>query len=404
MLDSTLALTLIAALLLALLLFLGWDLYRVRLRVRRFEKDLAGLRVAAKQADRAEVQEASLARLLTDLTRLTERLQCARNVREIPDVVVHLAQRTFGAEQVVLLFARRNRASVESKPLLVVGASSSGAVERARNQTIQFGEGELGLVAELQEAMDRQDLEGHRATRHASVAGLRSFRTDLAAPMVVGGETFGVVALSGLSRHFRNEKTMLTLMAQTAAFGLQSAASYSELKIRADIDGLTQVLNRRAVTQRLGELVFEAEKTGNSVGLLMLDVDGFKHYNDRNGHPAGDRVLQELAALVKSSLRPEDVVGRYGGEEFIVVSPNQSVASTYGLAEKLRRVIERYAFEHAAGQPLGCVSVSGGVAVFPGHAADSTELMRRADEALYRAKDAGRNRIEISVPVPSPAS
>ena len=132
--------------------------------------------------------------------------------------------------------------------------------------------------------------------------------------------------------------------------------------------------------------------------MLLLDIDHFKNYNDRNGHPAGDRVLQDLSALVSRSIRTEDVFGRFGGEEFVVVSPNQSLASTYGLAEKLRRTIAEHDFEHGEGQPLGRVSVSGGVASFPGHARDSVDLLRLADEALYRAKHAGRNRIEVSDP------
>jgi diguanylate cyclase (GGDEF)-like protein len=397
MLQSSGTLLLVSALLLILLLFLGLDLFRVRQRLRRFEQDLSQLRAAAPQVGRAEAQEASLNRLMVDLTRLTERLQTARDARMIPQVLVHLLQRTFEAEQVLVLFTRRSR-EPSARPSLVVVAASSGAAERAMNETIAFGEGELGLVAQLQEAMDHQDFELRAVPRHATVPGLRSFRTDLASPMIVGGETFGVVALSGLDRHFKNEKGMLTLVAQTAGFGLQSAVSYSELKNRADIDGLTRILNRQALTERLGELVFDAERSGHNVGVFMFDVDNFKHYNDRNGHAAGDRVLKGICDVVADAIRAEDVFGRIGGEEFVVVSPNQSVASTYGLAEKLRRAVEDHTFEHGAEQPLGKVTVSGGVAVFPGHARDSNELLRHADEALYRAKAAGRNRVEIAVP------
>jgi len=397
MLLSVQALTLASGLLLALILLLGAHLVSLRRRLRRFEGDLASLRSAAARAGRAATEEASVSRLLTDLTRLTERLQSTRNAREIPEALVALAQRTFDAEQVVVLFARRDRERPGDEPVLVVGACSPGAVERARNEVIRFGEGELGMVADLQRAMDRKDLESGKAARHATVPGLRSFRTDLAAPMIVAGQTFGVIALSGLGRRARNEKTILTLMAQTAGFGLRSAASYSALKSKAELDGLTRILNKQAVTQRLGELVFDAERSASSIGLLLLDVDHFKHYNDRNGHAAGDGLLQELATLVTGSLRAGDTFGRFGGEEFVVVSPGDGVASSYGLAEKLRRTVAGHGFEHAAAQPLGAVTVSGGVACFPAHGRDSAELLRSADEALYRAKHAGRNRIEVTV-------
>ncbi len=396
MLDLLSPLAFVAAGLLVLVLLLTWLLYRVSRRVRAFERDVATLRSAANQASRAEAQEASLDRLLVDLTRLTERLRDARDAREIPQLVVHIVQRTFDADQVVVLFARRPAETQGKSPTLVVAASSSGSLERALNREIGFGEGELGLVADLQEAVDRQDLDGRRIPGHTTVPGLRSFRTDLAVPMVVAGQTFGVVAVSGLGRHYRREKTMLSLIAQTAGFGLQSAASYSALKAKADLDGLTRILNRRAVDYRLGELVFEAERSGREVGVVLLDVDHFKPYNDNNGHAAGDRALQDLAALVNESLRAEDVFGRFGGEEFVVVAPNQSVASTYGLAEKLRSKIEAHDFEYAVDQPLGRVTVSGGIAVFPHHGRDSTDLLQSADQALYKAKQAGRNRIEIS--------
>ena len=389
---------------LLLLLVAGWYVLRLRGRVGQFERDLVGLREAATQATRAEAQEASVGRLLTDLTRLTERLQSPSNARDIPEVLVGLAERTFDADQVLVLFTRRNLDHPEGRPVLVVGACSAGSVERSRNEIIQFGEGELGLVADTQLPMDRKDFDAAKARRHATVPGLRSFRTDLAAPMIVGGETFGVVALSGLGRRAKNEKTMLTLMAQTAGFGLRSGASCSAPKTRAELDGLTRLLNKGAITQRLGELVFEAERAAGSVGLVLLDVDHFKHYSDSHGHAAGDGLLQELSALVNRSLRPEDVLGRFGGEEFVIVSPQQSVASTYGLAERLRRTIEAHGFEHGASQPLGCVSVSGGVASFPTHGRDGTELLASADAALYRAKHAGRNRIEISAPLVAPSA
>jgi len=404
MFISTAASSLATGLLLILLLALSLRLVRLRQRLGHFERDLAGLRAAAARSKETEAQEAALNKLMVDLTRLTERLQTGRDVRQVPKVLVHLVQRTFDAEKVVVLFARGDGEEPTTKQQLVVGATSAGAVERSQNEVLHFGEGELGLVAELQEAVDRADLQSHRAARHATVPGLRSFRTELAAPMVVGGRTFGLVGLSGVGRHFTHEKTILTLIAQTAGFGLHSAASLSELKNQADLDGLTGILNRRALIERLDELVREAIRSGQTVGLFMFDVDRFKHYNDRNGHGAGDALLQKLCTLVSRSVRPEDAFGRVGGEEFVVATPNQSVASTYGLAEKVRRAIGDHDFEHGAAQPLGSLTVSGGVAVLPGHARDAKELLEQADKALYRAKAAGRNRVEIAVPEPSTAA
>jgi len=382
--------------LLVLLLALAWAYFRMRRRFRQFKDEVAAERAQAEESDHEQADETRLVRLLVDLTRLTERLQDARDTREIPQVVVDLAQGTFQADRVVVLFVRHDKERPTQGTHLVVGATSAGAVERARDELIPIGEGEIGWVAQEQCAVDRSDLDELGSARHATVPGLGRFRTELAAPMVVGGETLGVVALAGVGRHFRSEKAILTLVAQIAGFGLRSAASHHELRSEAELDGLTLTLNRRATTRRLRDLFAEAEAKEKGLGLLMLDVDRFKEYNDSNGHAAGDRILQELTRVVSRSIRAEDVFGRVGGEEFLVVSPDQTVASAYGLAEKLRRTVEEHRFRHEDGSTLGQVTISGGIAVFPGHAANAAELFERADEALYRAKAAGRNRVEIS--------
>jgi diguanylate cyclase (GGDEF)-like protein len=125
----------------------------------------------------------------------------------------------------------------------------------------------------------------------------------------------------------------------------------------------------------------------------MADLDHFKLVNDTYGHLTGDSFLKRVARLLTSGLRGTDLLGRYGGEEFLLVLPETDRAGAMVVAEKVRRLISGHPFPFADNQPLGCISVSGGAATFPDDGRDSTRLLRLADDALYAAKRQGRNRI-----------
>jgi two-component system, cell cycle response regulator len=166
-------------------------------------------------------------------------------------------------------------------------------------------------------------------------------------------------------------------------------------------DGLTGLFNHRYLQEVLEAELARAKRHKHSLGLVFIDVDHFKAYNDRNGHPAGDRLLKRLAGVLvggrDSGLpiqgRASDIVARYGGEEFMVVLPETSLDGCAIKAERIRRAIAEYPFEGAAAQPGGCVSVSVGVAVYPEHGNEKQQLIDAADRELYRAKRLGRNRV-----------
>jgi diguanylate cyclase (GGDEF)-like protein len=134
------------------------------------------------------------------------------------------------------------------------------------------------------------------------------------------------------------------------------------------------------------------------LSLLLLDIDHFKNYNDTSGHPEGDAVLKAVGQILRGSVREDDVAARYGGEEFVVVYPGASKAQALALAENLRHAVESHPFAHGARQPCGRVTLSGGVATFPDDSRSGADLVQCADQALYAAKDAGRNRIVAARP------
>ena len=243
---------------------------------------------------------------------------------------------------------------------------------------------------------DNQQPHTRKRLREETTGG---FQPDLVAPMVVDQEVVGVVAVEGLSRRATDLKDAFRLIAQVGAISVHTAARYSEMKATASIDGLTGIFNKRYLTQRLAEETTRALEASSHASLFMFDVDHFKAYNDQNGHVAGDRLLQTLSRLVQDNLRRDTVFGRYGGEEFLMIYPGLHREQAMAAAENIRKAIAAYAFAHAGTQPLGSVSISGGVAECPLDGRNAVGLVRAADEALYRAKRAGRNRVLAHEPV-----
>ncbi len=179
------------------------------------------------------------------------------------------------------------------------------------------------------------------------------------------------------------------------------------LEILARVDGLTGLTNRRAFEEVLAAELARSRRTGTSLGLLMLDIDNFKAYNDTYGHLAGDECLRRIAETLRSTLqRPGDLAARFGGEEFVAILPETDLAGTWARAEAVRQAGRNLAIPHATGG-RGVVTVSIGVAVRSGSGSDTPlQLVGWADRALYAAKAAGRDRVATDevVIVREPAS
>jgi two-component system, cell cycle response regulator len=157
-------------------------------------------------------------------------------------------------------------------------------------------------------------------------------------------------------------------------------------------DGLTGLFNHRHVHELLHEEHERCKRNGEGVGVVMLDLDRFKALNDTHGHPTGDVVLSETASILRESAREVDMVGRYGGEEFIAILPGADEDAAARFAERVRSALEIYVFEHEGKQIR--MTVSAGVASARGDEFElPDELIKRADQALYRAKESGRNRV-----------
>ncbi|MBZ0157762.1 MAG: diguanylate cyclase [Alphaproteobacteria bacterium] len=161
------------------------------------------------------------------------------------------------------------------------------------------------------------------------------------------------------------------------------------LKQLSSTDNLTQIYNRRAFNDLLAAELLRAQRYKTQLSLIMFDIDHFKRINDTFGHMTGDEVLKSLVRIVKGSIRSVDVFARWGGEEFMILAPETDEEATYGVAERLRREVEKHCFD-----TVGHLTASFGVATFRGE--DQADiLVKRVDDALYRAKEGGRNRVEV---------
>jgi len=176
----------------------------------------------------------------------------------------------------------------------------------------------------------------------------------------------------------------------------ETKGTVSALNVLAITDGLTGLYNHRYLHEMLKQEVERVERYKTPLTCLMLDIDNFKSINDSHGHPFGDHVLASMAAIIREHVRRIDIVGRYGGEEFMVLMPHASAEVAEVIAERIRKAVEGFAF--TTQDITARITLSIGLATYPNPAAgiiDKDTFLNAADQALYRAKSAGKNRLVI---------
>jgi len=231
--------------------------------------------------------------------------------------------------------------------------------------------------------------------RHSLAEGPNPGST-LCIPMMAQGEATGLLVLQGKETGIpKATRTLALLATEQIALAVANLQLREKLRDQAIRDPLTAMFNRRYFEETAARELLRAGENGTTVGMIMIDVDHFKRFNDSHGHDAGDAVLQRVGLTLQAHTRVEDVVCRYGGEEFLMLLPDLPDDATVKRADELREVVRELNVRFH-GETLAKITISCGVAVFPSHGGTCGELIDAADHALYRAKEGGRNRVEVA--------
>jgi diguanylate cyclase (GGDEF)-like protein len=218
----------------------------------------------------------------------------------------------------------------------------------------------------------------------------------LCLPVVAHGETLGVVTIECQSPEAAamtetREESVISL-AEMAAMAISGLRLRDRLERQSIRDGMTGLFNRSFMEVALERELHRSARQQKELALMMVDIDHFKQFNDTFGHEAGDVVLRQVAESLRQGVRSEDIVCRFGGEEFVIILPEMTQDAAIDRAERLRRQVEELTTRFR-GQPLRQVTISIGLAVSPQHGEAAEELLRSADRAMYSAKHRGRNRV-----------
>lgn len=257
--------------------------------------------------------------------------------------------------------------------------------------TLKLGEGITGWIAVHNESVLIPNVLEDNRGWHIPGTPIRE-ESMIAAPLQYEGKVRGVISLSKLGTHQFDENSLrlLEIIAAQTAIALDRARLYDELRTQAITDELTNLYNRRYLLERFKEERSRAVRNKHTLAAMMVDIDKFKVVNDTYGHDAGDVVLQDLATVIRAVVRAEDVVSRYGGEEFCVLLPEIPLDQVEQVAERLRSVIERRRLPEKAGATK--ITASVGISLLSPED-EETEIFSRSDQAMYEVKRVGGNRV-----------
>lgn len=258
---------------------------------------------------------------------------------------------------------------------------------------------EAEKMSEIEKKVSQKALEEKRPIivkdikQRFSINVSENYNAIFTIPLKLRQETIGTISLYDKTADLKQEDIeFISVIADQIAIAIANAKKFQEVKELAVIDKLTGAFNRRHFTDLLEKEFQEKINLENPLSLILLDIDNFGNYNNTHGHPKGDELLKELSRLLKQNIRKQDSLGRYGGEEFIVLLPKTKQKTALEIAEKIKNSVSQYPFEGRETQPQGKVTISLGLAVCRTNI-PSKELIKEADSALYKAKNSGKNKV-----------
>jgi diguanylate cyclase (GGDEF)-like protein/PAS domain S-box-containing protein len=364
---------------------------------KRAEREL---RHAHEQLTRSMAELQQRTQDITRLGEMGELLQSCQSQTEAYQVVARFLPQLFPLTVGALYTINSSRNLVES--VTAWGGAMTGEPVFAPEDCWALRRGRMHAVAKID--------YGQRCN-HVPAGDASGY---LCIPLLAQGEALGVLHLrtTAETAAARTPSLLYTDSGRRLAnaVGEQIALAIANLRLRETLrqqsirDGLTGLFNRRYLEESLEREIRRAARNHRPLAVLMIDLDHFKRFNDTFGHDAGDALLRELGSLLQSQVRGSDIACRYGGEEFAVILPDAPLAAAQERADAIRKSVKHIDLKHH-GQALGAITLSIGVAVFPDHGEAPYSLVRTADQALYRAKAAGRDCVVLAeTPAPSTPS
>lgn len=340
---------------------------------------------------RSELEHRS--HLAQSLQRFLERISSREPAKTYAAIIAH-SQELLKAERASLWVFDENSNEINLK------ASAGFATAIPEITPSRIGEGISGGVLESGKALVVGNLEAIGLT---PAPAERNYRTKsfISYPITMADRKIGVLNLAdkvGGGKFDEIDLSLLEIIGPQIAVALESAEwqeRATQFQLMSITDPLTGLLNRRYLEERLTDELNRSQRYDYSMSCLMIDIDDFKSYNDRNGHQAGDVALKMTAHALKASLRSADVACRYGGEEFCIVLPQTSLSEAEVIAERMRERVATKEYPFGKSQPHGAVTVSIGISTFARHVDTAEKVIAAADRALYNAKAKGKNRIEF---------
>ena len=319
---------------------------------------------------------------LSLLAQLDELLQLCQTDQEAYQAINTVAGRIFSSERGTVFVAEPDGTYLSR----VVWGTAGGGETIFPDQCLALRHGRPYFVEDTRQGL---------VCEHMHLQGPVS---SFCVPMIAQNEVYGSLHIeadlgNGQAGGLDESRQKLAMMVSNSiALALSNIRLRERLRDQAIRDSLTSLFNRRFMEESLKREMLRVERSDQPLGVLMMDIDHFKNYNDTYGHEAGDLLLSEVAKLMRSRVRGSDIACRYGGEEFVIVLPEATLATVLERAEKLRLEISQLRLSYED-QFLEPVTVSVGVAMYPEDGQNPQDLLRRADQALYAAKEAGRNRV-----------
>ncbi|HLF76895.1 MAG TPA: sensor domain-containing diguanylate cyclase [Dehalococcoidia bacterium] len=308
------------------------------------------------------------------------------SLRYVVAATVRESQRLVSAHAVSVRLVRQDE-------LVVEGSGDQDGNEVDGLSTVLLGEGPVGRAARRGKTLRVDDRIGIPSEGDWGA----DMRSGLIVPLIVGARVVGTLACwSREADAFSDDdQRVMEMMASQVATAVAAAESTELYQRRARLDPLTGLYNRRELDQDLQGFLAELEESGRKATVAMADIDHFKRFNDDYGHHVGDVTLQKVAAVMRNSLRETDRMYRYGGEEFMAVMVDANREQSLVLAERIRAAVEATPLSGESMEPVGPITVSIGLSLFPEHAHDFSVLIELADEAMYQSKQNGRNQVTL---------